>query len=43
MMELKNKRRDNPFSTKLKRSIQIESWLDKKKEVGEVGIDLVHH
>ena len=43
VMELKNKRRGNPFSTKLKRSIQVESWFDKKKEVGEVEIDLVHH
>jgi len=42
-VELKNKRRGNPFSTKLKRSIQVESWFDKKKEVGEVEIDLVHH
>ena len=46
-MELKNKGKGNPFSTKLKRSIQVESWFDNRgldrayafKERGE-GMDI---
>jgi hypothetical protein len=44
--ELRKKRKGNPFSSNLKRSIQVESWLDRKereKIIGEVEIDLVHH
>ena len=35
--------RGSPFSSNLKRSIQVESWFERKKEVGELEIDLVHH
>ena len=39
----KKKKRGNPFSSNLKRSIRIESWFDREKSIGEVEIDLVHH
>ena len=41
--EFKKKRSGNPFSSNLKRSIQVESWFDREKTIGEVEIDLVHH
>ena len=41
--EFKRKRSGNPFSSNLKRSIQVESWFDREKSIGEVEIDLVHH
>lgn len=40
---LKNRYKGNPFSSNLKRSIQVESWFDKEKEPGYIEIDLVHH
>ncbi len=39
----KKRYRGNPFSSNLKRSIQVESWFDRVKESGDVEIDLVHH
>jgi len=42
-MKLKNKYKSNPFSSNLKRSIEVESWFDKPKHPGYVEIDLVHH
>ncbi len=41
--EIKKRYRGNPFSSNLKRSIQVESWFDRKREAGDVEIDLVHH
>jgi len=41
--KLKKKYKGNPFSSNLKRSIQVESWFDKEKEPGYLEIDLVHH
>lgn len=41
--KLKKKYKTNPFSSKLKRSIQVESWFEKEKELGSLEIDLVHH
>lgn len=42
-MKLKDKYRRNPFSSNLKRSIEVESWFDKSYKPGYVEIDLVHH
>jgi len=42
-MRLKSKYKRNPFSSNLKRSIEVESWFDKPKIYGYVEIDLVHH
>jgi len=39
-MKLKNKYKSNPFSSNLKRSIEVESWFDKPKHPGYVEIDL---
>lgn len=41
--ELKKKYKTNPFSSNLKRSIQVESWFDREQEIGSLEIDLVHH
>jgi len=41
--KLKKRYRGNPYSSNLKRSIQVESWFDKEKESGYLEIDLVHH
>jgi len=41
--KLKKKYKGNPYSSNLKRSIQVESWFDKEKEPGYLEIDLVHH
>ena len=40
---MRKRYRGNPFSSNLKRSIQVESWFEKEKEPGSVEIDLVHH
>jgi hypothetical protein len=42
-LKLKKRYRANPFSSNLKKSIQVESWFDKPKEPGYVEVDLVHH
>ena len=41
--KLKKKYKTNPFSSSLKRSIKVESWFEREKEVGSLEIDLVHH
>lgn len=41
--KIRQKYKTNPFSSNLKRSIQVESWFEKKQEVGSLEIDLVHH
>ncbi|MGE4358092.1 MAG: transposase family protein [Candidatus Omnitrophota bacterium] len=41
--KIKKKYKTNPYSSNLKRSIKVESWYDKKKEKGDIEIDLVHH
>ena len=41
--KLRKKYKGNPFSSNLKRSIQVESWFEKEKEPGCIEIDLVHH
>jgi hypothetical protein len=41
--EFKRKKKSNPFSSNLKRSIKVESWFEREKQPGEVEIDLVHH
>jgi len=41
--KLKKRYRGNPFSSNLKKSIQVEAWFDKPKEPGYVEVDLVHH
>ena len=42
-MKLKGSYKRNPFSSNLKRSIEVESWFDKPKIPGYIEIDLVHH
>ncbi len=42
-MRLKSRYKRNPFSSNLKRSIEVESWFDKPRIPGYVEIDLVHH
>ncbi|MGC8972448.1 MAG: integrase catalytic domain-containing protein, partial [bacterium] len=42
-MKLKDKYKRNPFSSNLKRSIEVETWFDKPKILGYIEIDLVHH
>jgi hypothetical protein len=41
--KLKGRYKRNPFSSNLKRSIEVESWFDKPRMPGYVEIDLVHH
>lgn len=42
-IKLKGRYKRNPFSSNLKRSIEVETWFDKPKMAGYVEIDLVHH
>ncbi len=41
--KLREKYKGNPFSSNLKRSIKVESWFEREKDIGEIEIDLVHH
>ena len=42
-VKIGKKYRGNPFSSNLKKSIQVESWFDKPRMAGYVEVDLVHH
>lgn len=37
------RKRGNPFSSNVKKSVKVESWFDKPKVAGYVEVDLVHH
>ncbi len=37
------KRRSHPFSSQLKRSVAVEAWYERPRELGYVEVDLVHH
>ncbi len=42
-VRISKKYKGNPFSSNLKRSVQVESWFDKPRMAGYVEVDLVHH
>jgi len=42
-IKLKGRYKRNPFSSNLKKSIEVEPWFDKPRIPGYVEIDLVHH
>lgn len=39
----KNKYKSNPFNSNVKKSIMVESYFDKQKELGTIEVDLLYH